>query len=32
LIANYPITYQVGELQVAEISFSGGTWVRDVTP
>jgi hypothetical protein len=31
MIANYPITYQVGELQVAEISFSGGTWVRDVT-
>ena len=31
MIANYPITYQVGELQVTEISFSGGTWVRDVT-
>ena len=32
MIANYPITYTVGELQVMEISFSGGTWVRDVTP
>ena len=32
MIANYPITYTVGELQVMEISFSSGTWVRDVTP
>lgn len=32
MIANYPITYTVGELQVMEVSFSGGTWVRDVTP
>jgi hypothetical protein len=32
MIANYPITYTVGELQVFEISFSGGTWVRDITP
>jgi hypothetical protein len=32
MIANYPITYTVGELQVMEISFSGGTWVRDITP
>ena len=32
MIANYPITYTVGELQVFEVSFSGGTWVRDVTP
>jgi len=32
MIANYPITYTVGELQVIEVSFSGGTWVRDVTP
>jgi hypothetical protein len=32
MIANYPITYTVGELQIMEISFSGGTWVRDVTP
>jgi hypothetical protein len=32
MIANYPITYTVGELQVMEVSFSGGTFVRDVTP
>jgi len=32
MIANYPITYTVGELQIMEISFSGGTWVRDITP
>ena len=32
MIANYPITYTVGELQVMEISFSGGTWIRDITP
>lgn len=32
MIANYPITYTVGELQVFEVSFSGGTWVRDITP
>jgi hypothetical protein len=32
MIANYPITYTVGELQVMEISFSGGTWARDITP
>lgn len=32
MIANYPISYTVGELQVFEVSFSGGTWVRDVTP
>lgn len=32
MIANYPITYTVGELQVIEVSFTGGTWVRDVTP
>ena len=32
MIANYPITYTVGELQVMEISFSSGTWLRDVTP
>lgn len=31
MIANYPVTYTVGELQVMEVSFSGGTWVRDVT-
>lgn len=32
MIANYPISYTVGELQVMEVSFSGGTVVRDVTP
>lgn len=32
MIATYPITYTVGELQVMEVSFSSGSWVRDVTP
>jgi len=32
MIASYPIVYTVGELQVIEVSFTGGTWVRDVTP
>jgi hypothetical protein len=32
MIANAPITYSVGELQVMEVSFEGGVWVRDVTP
>ena len=32
MIANYPVSYTVGELQVFEISFAGGTWVRDITP
>ena len=32
MIANYPVSYTVGELQVFEISFTGGTWVRDITP
>ncbi len=32
MIADYPNTYSVGELQVMEVSFEGGTWVRDVTP
>ena len=32
MIASAPITYTVGELQVMEVSFEGGTWVRDVTP
>ena len=31
MIANYPITYSVGELQVMEVSFEGGSFVRDVT-
>lgn len=32
MIADYPISYNVGELQVIEVAFSGGTWVRDITP
>jgi len=32
MIANMPNTYTVGELQVMEVSFEGGTWVRDITP
>ena len=32
MISSYPVTYTVGELQVMEVSFTGGTWVRDVTP
>jgi len=32
MIADYPVTYTVGELQVMEVSFTGGTWVRDITP
>lgn len=32
MIANNANTYTVGELQVYEVSFEGGTWVRDVTP
>ena len=32
MVANYPVSYTVGELQVFEISFTGGTWVRDITP
>ena len=31
MIANYPITYTVGELQVMEVSFSGGTFVRNIS-
>ena len=32
MIADMPVTYTVGELQMMEISFSGGTFLRDVTP
>jgi hypothetical protein len=32
MIANVPTAQTVGELQVYEVSFSGGTWVRDITP
>jgi hypothetical protein len=30
MIANYPISYTVGELQVFEVSFEAGTFVRNV--
>lgn len=32
MIAAEPLTWNYGEVQVMEISFEGGTWVRDVTP
>jgi hypothetical protein len=32
MIGNYSLNYVTNELQVMEVSFSGGTWVRDVTP
>ena len=32
MIANYSLSYVTNELQVMEVSFTGGTWVRDVTP
>ena len=32
MIANNAYSYTVGELQIFEVSFSGGTWVRDITP
>jgi hypothetical protein len=32
MIANNVYAYTVGELQVFEVSFSGGTWERDITP
>ncbi len=32
MIANNANTYEVGQLQVYEVSFEGGTWVRDITP
>jgi hypothetical protein len=32
MIANNAYSYTVGELQVFEVSFSGGNWVRDITP
>jgi hypothetical protein len=32
MIADEPITYTVGELQIMEISFTAGSWNRDVTP
>ena len=32
MIANNAYAYTVGELQVFEVSFSSGTWIRDITP
>jgi hypothetical protein len=32
MIANNAYAYTVGELQVFEVSFSAGTWIRDITP
>jgi len=32
MIADMPIAFSVGELQVIEVAFTGGTWVRDITP
>lgn len=32
MITDYQLAYTVGELQVMEVSFTGGTWVRDITP
>lgn len=32
MIAVAPYSYTFGEMQVFELSFEGGTWVRDVTP
>ena len=31
MIANVPTAQTVGELQIYEVAFSGGSWVRDVT-
>ena len=27
-----PVVFNYGEIQIMEVSFEGGTWVRDVTP
>jgi hypothetical protein len=32
MLPDVPTAMTVGELQVYEVSFSGGTWVRDITP
>ena len=32
MVSDVPTAMQQGELQVYEVSFSGGTWVRDITP
>jgi len=32
MLPDVPTALQQGELQVYEVSFSGGTWARDITP
>jgi hypothetical protein len=32
MIADIPTAQTVGELQIYEVSFSAGTWARDITP
>lgn len=32
MIADIPTVQTTGELQIYEVSFSSGTWVRDITP
>ena len=32
MVPNVPTAQTVGELQIYEVSFSGGTWARDITP
>ncbi len=32
MLPDVPAAMTVGELQVYEVAFSGGSWVRDVTP
>lgn len=33
MLANFtPINSKVGELAMVEVTFTGGTWVRDITP
>lgn len=32
MLADYGVSYTVGELQVFEVTLTGGTWVRDITP
>ena len=32
MVADFPTAQTVGELQIYEVSFSAGTWARDITP
>ena len=32
MISDFPTVYEVGNLQMYEVSFKGGTWARDITP